>query len=326
MRDRRVYEYMVRRLLPAKKLDWIEEILGDQKQYLHSHNEGYAARLISLYGQAGLLDHARKVFDEMPNRGLVSFNALLAACLHSKKFGQVNLLFNELPENLSIKPDAVSYNTLIKAYCEMGSLDSARLVLDEMEKMGLKPDLFSYNPLLDAFYKNGKLVDGESIWNRMVEKNVAPDTRSYNAKLSGLAKEERTEEIVKVFEEMKAKDVEPDAFSFNSLFRGFVAEGNVEQVKSWYNKMRKAKCLPDRGTFQLLVSFLCENGEAYSAFEICCRILSKKFSRMFRFDEKLLQLVVDELVKCSKIEEAKKLVELGDANEFHDYALKLPSA
>ncbi|GLT50838.1 hypothetical protein SLA2020_242980 [Shorea laevis] len=320
-----IYDHTVRRLASAGRFDLVEEVIEDQRKYICVSKEGFAARLIRLCGKSGMFDHAQKVFDEMPIKGVLSFNALMGACVNSNKFDEVNRLFKELPEKLSIKPDRISYNTVIKAFCEMGSFDSASLMLDEMEKKGMEPDEFTFNTLLDAFYKNGKFVDGEKIWNIMLQKNVTPTIRSYNAKLHGLVSQKRTEEAVKLVGEIRSKGFKPDVFSFNALFESFISEGNLEEARRWYNEMKKNGCAPDKVTFELLVPFASEKGDVDFAFEQCEKIFGTRFSKKFCFDESLLQKVVDELVACSKIEEAKKLVQLGKANKYHDYRLKLPS-
>ncbi|XP_021719450.1 pentatricopeptide repeat-containing protein At3g13160, mitochondrial-like [Chenopodium quinoa] len=152
----------------TKSFSLIEEILEDQKQYKDITDEGFTVRFICLYGKAGMFDHAHKLFDEMPElnckRTVLSYNALLGTCVNSKNFDKVDGFFRELPGKLSIKPDVVSYNTVIKAFCEMGSLDSALSLLDEMEKEGLRPNLITFNILLDAFYRKLRFLDGDKLW------------------------------------------------------------------------------------------------------------------------------------------------------------------
>lgn len=96
-----IYEDTVRRLAGARRFRWIRDILEHQKQYSDISNEGFSARLISLYGKSGMTKHARKVFDEMPQRNcsrtVLSLNALLAAYLHSHKYDVVQELFRDLP-------------------------------------------------------------------------------------------------------------------------------------------------------------------------------------------------------------------------------------
>ncbi|OMO64975.1 hypothetical protein COLO4_31672 [Corchorus olitorius] len=302
-----VYEETVRRLAAAQRFQWIEEILEEQKKYDNFSKEGFGARLIRLYGKSGMYDQACKVFDQMPKKGLLAFNALIGAGVNAKMHDKVNALFKELPEKLSIEPDLISYNTVIKAFCDMGSLDSAISMLDEMEKKGVNPDVITFNTLLDKFSKVGRVADGDIIWNRMVRSNVEPDTRSYNAKLMGLVTERKMEEAVKLVEEMRSRGLKPDVFTFNHMIRGYINEGNLEEVKEWYSQIGKNDCAPDKLTYTILVPFLCEKGDLKSAVEVCKEIFGWK--RIVGVA--LLQRVVDELVKASKIEDATELVKLG---------------
>ncbi|KAK9267574.1 hypothetical protein L1049_010002 [Liquidambar formosana] len=319
-----VYYSTVHRLASAKQFSMIEDILEDQKKYKDISIEGFAIRLITLYGKSGMLDHAHKMFDEMPElqceRTVKSFNALLAACVNSKKFDKVEGVFTELRAKLSLEPNVVSYNTVIKAFCEMGSLDSALSWVDEMERNGLDANLITYNTLLDAFYRNNRFLDGEKIWAMMETKNVVPDIRSYNAKFRGLVFERRTSEAVELIEELRTKGLKPDVLSFNALIKSFCNDGNIEEAKRWYKELMKCKCVPNWVTFTTLVPFLCEKGEFDMAFKICKKIMK----RHYPVKKEILQLVVDGLVKESKLEEATELVELGRSNSFR-YKLELCS-
>lgn len=320
-----IYKDTVHRLASAKCLNWVEEILEHQKKYKDISKEGFSVRLISLYGKSGMFEHAKKVFDEMRDRNceqtVLSLNALLGACVNSKRFDLVSGLFEDLPKKLSIKPDLVSYNTVMKAFCEMGSFDSAVSMLDEMEKKGVEPDLITFNTLFDGLYGKGRFSDGEKIWDQMKNKNVVPDVRSYNSKLLGLALEKRTKEAVELVEEMKSKEVQPDVFTFNGVIKGYVNEGNLEEAKRWYKEIKKSELGPNRKTLEMLLPFVCEKGDVDLAFVLCKEI----FNRKFLVDASVLQVAVDRLVKELKMEEAEKLVQLGKTNSFCRYSLKLPS-
>jgi pentatricopeptide repeat protein len=321
-----IYEDTVRRLATARCFNLIEEILEEQKKYENISKEGFSVRLMSLYGKSGMFEHAQKVFDEMPDRDctrtVLSFNALLGACVNSKKFDLVDGLFKEMPKKLLVEPDIFSYNTLIKAFCEMGSFESAVSMLDEMEKKGVVPDLITFNTLFNGLYGKGQFSEGEKIWGRMEKKNVVPDIRSYNSKLLGLALVNKTKEAVELVEEMKTKEVKPDVFSFNALIEGYVNEGNLDEAKRWYYEIGKIERAPVKKTFEILVPFVCEKGDLDLAFDLCNEI----FKRKMLVDVSLLQLVVDGLVKVSRMEEVEKLVQLGKTNSYCRYDLKLPSA
>jgi pentatricopeptide repeat protein len=189
------------------------------------------------------------------------------------------------------------------------------------KRKGLEPDLFTFNTLLNGLYGKGRFSDGEKIWELMQKKNVVPDIRSYNAKLLGLALDKKTKEAMELVEEMKTRAVKPNAFSFNALIKGYVIEGNLEEAKWWYDNIGEGESAPGKKTFEIVVPFVCEKGELELAFELCKEI----FKRKFLVDVSLLQLVVNTLVKESKKEEARKLVQLGKRHSYCRYDLKLPS-
>ncbi|KAJ7968406.1 Pentatricopeptide repeat-containing protein [Quillaja saponaria] len=322
-RKRRVvYEATVRRLAKAKKFSMIEEILEAQKKFKDMSSEGFVIRLISLYGKAGLFDHARNVFDEMPQfnceRTVRSFNTLLTACFNSKKFGKAIEIFREVPSKISIEVDVVSYNIVIHAFCKMGSLDLAMSMFDEMEKNGIEPSLVTFDTLLEAFYKNGRHVDGEKIWALMESMNVDPNIICYNSRLRGMVSDNRLPEAAELIDEMRQKGIKPDVFSFNALIKGFCDDERIEEAKHWYNELRKNDCNPDQVTYMTIVPFLCKEGDLDMATELCKEAINH---RLLSHVE-VLKCVVDGLLKEGKIEEAKELVELGKSKKYQiDFSL-----
>ncbi|GFZ03163.1 tetratricopeptide repeat (TPR)-like superfamily protein [Actinidia rufa] len=282
-RNHRSYETTVRRLAAAHKFSDIEDILEHQKKYPDITNEGFVVRLICLYGKSGMFDHAQKLFDEMPQlkceRTVMSLNALLSACVSSKKFDKIGELLSEIPEKLSIKPDLISYNTVIKAFCEMAK-----------------------------------------VWELMKEKNVVPNARSYNPKLRALVAGNRIPEASELIEEMGIKGIKRDVFSYSALIKGFYDNGMLEEAKEWYKEMAKNDFKTLQVTFTKLGSLACEKGDFDFALELCKEAISQRclvYSSM-------MQLVVDGLVKESKMEQAKELVELGKSNGYFHYKLKMP--
>ncbi|RDX64681.1 Pentatricopeptide repeat-containing protein, mitochondrial, partial [Mucuna pruriens] len=319
-----IYEDTVRRLAAAKRFRWVRDILEHQKQYSDISNEGFSSRLITLYGKSGMARHARKLFDEMPqrncDRSVLSLNALLAAYLHSKKYDVVESLFRDLPTQLSLEPDLVSYNTLIKAFCEKGSFDSALALLKEMEGKGVNPDSITFNTLLDVLYSKGRFEEGEKLWEQMGGKNIAHDVRSYHSRLVGLAQQKKTGEAVEVYREMEKVGVKPDLSCINAVIKGFVNVGDLDGAKKWFAEIANSDYDPGKATYTTLVPFLCEKGDLKTAIEMCKEI----FNNRCRVDASLLQLVVDKLVSQGMVSEATEIVELGKTNSLiapmHDNA------
>lgn len=319
-----IYRRTVARLAAAKQFSLIEEILEEQKKYDQISREGFAIRLISVYGKSGMFDHAHKMFDELPElhceRTVNSFNALLKAGVDSKKFDKVFEIFKEFPSRVSIEPNMISYNIIINAFCEMGYLDDALLILHELEKNGKEPDRVTFNTVLNALYRNGKFLEGDRLWAMMESKNVVLDVRSYNSRLRRMVQDGRISEAAQLISEMKSKEISPDLFSYKAIIKGFCDGRNLEEAKKWYGELQKNEYTPDLVTYVMLIPLCCEAGDLDMAFELCLEAINHRL----RLKREVFKQVVNGLVKQDKDEEASELVKLVNSRKYLNYKLELP--
>ncbi|KAF5183383.1 Pentatricopeptide repeat-containing protein [Thalictrum thalictroides] len=274
-----------------------------------------------------MFDHAFKLFDELPQlncqRTLLSFNALLSACVASKQFNKVEELFREMPLKLSISPDVATYNTVIQALCKMGSFDSAESMLAEMESNGVTPSLITFNTIMHGFYFNGRFSDGERIWATMEKSGIAPDIVSYNGKMQGLLLNGgKISEAVELFKELHSSKVKPNHISYNFLIKAYCNDGNLEAVIRTYNRLLKNGYIPNRTTLEMLIPSICEKGDIDHARKIC----EENVSVNCYISVGTLQTVVDGLVEVSRTEEAEKLVKLATSKMYAYYSqVKMPT-
>ncbi|CAL4947076.1 unnamed protein product [Urochloa decumbens] len=323
-RDRhRVYEVAVARLTSFGCHDAVADILESQKPFLEASNEGFATRIIRLYGRASMPSHAAATFHDLPpkHKSVMTFNALLAAYVDAGEFEAVDTAFKQIPaSHPAIVPNTYSYNILISSLCKKPDLAAALEVIPLMEKLGVKPDQISFNTLLNGFYNGGRFDDAEKVWEMMKERSVVPDAKCYNAKLRGLLSKGSIEDAIALVMRMQKDGPKPDTVSYNELIRGYCSEGRLEEAKKVYDDLVKNECAPNRGTFHTLVPHIVEAGELDLALRYCHEIFSSKC----RVQCSLLQLVVTALVDASRVEEAKRIVELGRKNYYPRKDLRMP--
>ncbi|XP_062223403.1 small ribosomal subunit protein mS78 (rPPR3a)-like [Phragmites australis] len=323
-RDRhRVYEVVVSRLASFGRRDAVTAIIDAQKPFLEASTEGFAARLVRLYGRASMPSHAAATFRDLPpqHKSIMTFNALLAAYVDAREFDALATAFQEIPaSHPTVVPSVYSYNILISALCQKPDLSAAIDVIALMEKCGLTPDKVSFNTLLNGFINNGRFNDAEKVWDMMKEWDLEPDAKSYNAKLRGLVAEGRIEDAAAVIERMEKDGPKPDSVSYNELIRGYCKEGRLDEAKKVYDDLVKNECAPNKGTFHTLVPLLVEAGELDRAIN-CCH---ETFSRKCRVDCSVLQGVVTALVVASRVEEATRIIELGRKNYYPRKGLMMP--
>ncbi|KAK3162148.1 hypothetical protein QOZ80_1BG0086050 [Eleusine coracana subsp. coracana] len=320
-----VYEVAVSRLASFGRQDAVAAIIDAQKPFLDAEGQDFAVRLVRLYGRASMPSQAAATFHDLPpkHKSVITFNALLSACLYSHDFSALVTAFRKIPALYpTIIPSVHTYNILICALCKKRELSAALDVITLMEKSGVSPDIISFNTLLNGFYHNAPMDDALKIWDMMKERNVEPDTNSYNAKLRGLVSEGRIEDAAALIEMMEKDGPKPDTVSYNELIRGYCKKESLDDAKKVYDDFARHQCVPNARTFGTLMPRLLEAGELDRALK-CCH---EMFSRKIRVDASLLQGVVTALVDASRVEEAKGIVKLGRRNNYPRKILRMPQS
>ncbi|XP_031126529.1 pentatricopeptide repeat-containing protein At1g55890, mitochondrial-like isoform X2 [Ipomoea triloba] len=224
------YETAVRRLAAAQKFSDIEAIIDHQKRYPDITREGFVIRLISLYGQAGMPEHALKLFDEMPELNF------LDALSKSKKLSLLEKVWSQM-ESRSVVPNVRSFTTRIRGLVSENQFPEALELLEEMEKNGLKPDIFTYNVFIKGYVDDGNLEEAKMWYGKLAENGCSPDHVTFRL-LIPLACEK--DEFSFVLELCK-KSIDLEQFLYDSTLQR-VVDKLVEQ-----SKVEEAKELVELG-------------------------------------------------------------------------------
>lgn len=80
--------------------------------------------LIDMYAKCGRMDDARKVFDRVPHRNVVSWTSMIAGYTQSSSFKDAIELFREM--QLGVEADAAMVACVISACGHSGALDHGR--------------------------------------------------------------------------------------------------------------------------------------------------------------------------------------------------------
>lgn len=274
-------------------------------ELLDLKNDRHRAHAIVLFGQAGLLDDAVRLFDEMTSPTLKCFNSLLFAGVVAKKHGDVARMFKEYPKAHGLEPDVDSYNNVILSFCESGSSRSVYSLLDEMAEKGVKPNVTSYNNLITGLCREGNGDDVGKVLEMMKANDCNPRVSTYNHMIKGLCKMNKSVEAKNLLEKMvKMRNVRPNVVTYQHLINGFCKESNLEEAKKLFADMDHRKgCVPDSYCYFVIIYYLCKGGEFEDALNFCKKSIEKNWVPRFT----TMKTLVKGLVDCSKMEEAKEI-------------------
>jgi pentatricopeptide repeat-containing protein PET309 len=183
-----------------------------------------------------------------------------------------------MPREYGIKPDVVSYNTLINAYRRVGDVDGAARRVQEMLDCGLKPDTTTYNTLLKMCASRGDVAGAENIFNLIKQSGFQLDPYAYEALASAyvaVKDMDKAEAILKQVTELSS-DISPTPI-WNTVLSAHAAMGNDERVNQIFELMHQREVPFDYYTYGIVMHCLCLAGKMESAEQTLTYMKEAKF-------------------------------------------------
>ncbi|CAN1141904.1 Putative pentatricopeptide repeat-containing protein At3g11460, mitochondrial [Linum perenne] len=188
-----------------------------------------------MYSKCGLVDVARKVFDENPkSRELtVCYNALIAGYLRCGEINSARKLFDEIPGK-----GLITWNAMINGYSQnglakCGNLVKARQIFDslpvksliswtaiiggygihghgeiavELFELSLNFDWAVGNGLLSMYLRCGEIISGRKLFDEMPRKRLV----TWNAIINGYAQNGLANDVLELYREMGSSGIHPN--------------------------------------------------------------------------------------------------------------------
>ncbi|KAI3454723.1 hypothetical protein Pfo_011386 [Paulownia fortunei] len=199
-----------------------------------------ANTLVVMYAKCGHFLESRRLFEDIPERNVVSWNALLSCYTQSDFFGEAMRLFQEMIAS-GIRPDEFSLSTILNAATGLGDIGQGKKVHGYLIKLGYEGDPFSLNALVDMYAKAGDLRDAITVFGNIPE----PDIVSWNAVIAGCVFHEYHDRALELLDQMKRSGIRPNMFTLSSALKACAALGVQELGKQFHAKLIKMEIMMD---------------------------------------------------------------------------------
>ncbi|KAJ7564381.1 hypothetical protein O6H91_02G014700 [Diphasiastrum complanatum] len=188
--------------------------------------------LVDMYVKCGCIEDARQVFDNMHERNLVSWTAMIAGYAQHELGREALDLYQEMKEE-GLQPDIVTYVVLLKACACIAALEQGKQLHLDIIKSGLQSDVFVGNALVDMYAKCGSIEDAHRMFNNMHERDVV----SWNALIAGYAQQGLGKDAVTLFEQMQREGIKPDEVTYVSVLSACSHSGLVDKGCHLFDSM-----------------------------------------------------------------------------------------
>ncbi|PON94368.1 DYW domain containing protein [Trema orientale] len=219
--------------------------------------------LLSLYAKSGYLEHAHKMFDEIPERNVVSWTVMVSGYISAGRFGEAISMFRRSIET-GLRPDGFNLVRVLSACTQSGDLSSAEWIDQYIMENGLGRNLFVATSLVDMYAKCGNMEKARRIFDGMPEKDVVSwSTMIQGYVLNGLAREG-----VDLFLQMLAEEIKPDCYALVGMFSACARLGALE-LGDWASNLidrNEILSIPFLGT--ALIDMYAKCGNIVKAWEV----------------------------------------------------------
>ncbi|KAJ0017986.1 hypothetical protein Pint_09641 [Pistacia integerrima] len=199
--DRSLYNTLLKRCTHLKKLK--------EGRIVHAHIAVSVFKddivmhntIINMYAKCGSLDDARKLFDVMPVKNMVTWTALITGYSQNDQPQNALVLFPQMLR-IGLKPNQFTLSSVLKASGTRPSDEFGKQVHAFCLKFGYDWNVYVGSSLLDMYARFGRMRDAWLIFNELESKNEV----SWNALIAGHARKGEGRDYSRdIFENVKKR-------------------------------------------------------------------------------------------------------------------------
>ncbi|GAY59668.1 hypothetical protein CUMW_196290 [Citrus unshiu] len=202
---------------------------------LHNH-------IPNMYGKCGSLEDARMVFDEMPQRNVVSWTAMIAGCSQNGQENDAIELYIQMLQS-GVMPDQFTFGSIIRACSGLcyWLRKTTSCPCHKIRTCIARKDITSWGSMIAGFSKLGYELEALSHFNEMLHHGgyqpnefifgsvFSACSLSYIMNVGGsFLQQHQAGELFRLFSLMLASQTKPDHITFNDVMGACTAMASLE--------------------------------------------------------------------------------------------------
>ncbi|KAL4347039.1 hypothetical protein GQ457_17G017020 [Hibiscus cannabinus] len=217
--------------------------------------------LITVYSKCRALGLARKVFDMLVQKDLVSYSSLISGYAQSGLVREAVFLFCAMMKS-NLEVSSYTLSAILRA-CAFPNESGIGTQLHALAvKVGLVSEVSVGSSLVTMYSECGIIKDCENAFNEIDK----PDLVGWTAMISSYAQHGKGLEALRIFELMKNEGIRPDSVTFVKVLSACSHSGLTEEGYYYLNSMAKDYGIqPNYHHYACMVDILCRAGKLREA-------------------------------------------------------------
>ncbi|TKY74167.1 Pentatricopeptide repeat-containing protein [Spatholobus suberectus] len=246
--------------------------------------------LLATYAKCGVVRDARNLFDTLPKRNVVTWNAMISGYLRNGDTESASLVFEEMQGKTQ-----VTWSQMIGGFARNGDIATARRLFDEVPH-ALK-DVVTWTVMVDGYARKGEMEAAREVFEMMPERNCFV----WSSMIYGYCKKGNVTEAEAVFNRVPVRNLE----IWNSMIAGYVQNGFGEKALQAFEGMGDEGFEPDEFTVVSVLSACAQLGRLDVGKQIHHMIEDKGIA----VNPFVLSGLVDMYAKCGDLVHARLVFE-----------------
>ncbi|KAK7364199.1 hypothetical protein VNO80_12693 [Phaseolus coccineus] len=191
--------------------------------------------LIAMYAKCGNLTFARKIFDLIIEKSMLSWTSMIAGYAHSGHPAEALDLFRRMVKT-DIRPNGATLAIALSACADLGSLSMGQEIEEYAFLNGLDSDQQVQTSLIHMYSKCGSIKKAREVFERVTDKDLTVWTSMINSyAIHGMGNE-----AITLFHKMTTEEgIIPDAIVYTSVLLACSHSGLVEDGLKYFKSMQK---------------------------------------------------------------------------------------
>ncbi|XP_059280214.1 pentatricopeptide repeat-containing protein At2g36730 [Lycium ferocissimum] len=241
-----------------------KQIHGDAIKIGVYNNVYVQNTLIHFYGCCKRIVDSYKVFDEMSERTVVSWNSIISACVDCCCYYDAVEVFRVM-RRCGVQPDETTMVVLLSVCAELGDLSLGKWIHCQVIEQGMFMNCQLGTSFVDMYAKCGAVDYARLIFDKIGERNVW----TWSAMILGLAQHGFATQALELFWKMKdCSHVKPNNVSFLGVLCACSHVGMAEEGRRLFQEMESVYTIkPMMAHYGAMVDILSRAGRLEEAYK-----------------------------------------------------------
>ena len=216
--------------------------------------------LIDMYAKCGNVVQGHKVFKEMSDRDVVTWNTMISGSAQNGYFDDAFEFFEAMRDE-GCKPDKVTYVCILNA---CSSLEQGRVLHSDIVKAGFELDVRVGTALVNMFSKIGSVEDAIQVFEKLPQRNVV----SWTSVIAAYAQISKFEMALEYYEKMLKEGIRPDKRAYTTVLNICATLGDLQRGQQVRDHMVKNGISTDVFMENTLIHMYCKCGRMEDAHRL----------------------------------------------------------